>query len=62
MPEPADVGVAGGAATPVARASSRHSGSPCGRLQGANVVVIPPDVLEVFLDSVADSLLGGLYK
>ena len=44
MPEPADVGMAGGAATLAARASSRHSGGPSGRLQGANVVVGVGDV------------------
>ena len=62
MREPAEVGAAGGAATPAARASSRHRGSPCGRLQGANVIVIPPDVLDVFVDSAADTafIRGGL--
>ena len=62
MCEPAEVGVAGEAATPAARASLRHNGSPCGCLQGTNVVAILPEVLEVFLDSVADSLLGGSHK
>ena len=35
------------------RSPSRHSGGSRGCLQGASVIVVPPDVLEVFPDVAA---------